>query len=144
MHRKAQRQHVRGHAGNTSGGAAAGRDRQAENQIRGAREAMQEDGRRRGYDLREAGPHAVRDGAELTNNRPFEIDRVAQEAAVGLRHGMTAEADRLGPIGQMLAPILPIARELLGRPISGIFVQQNGEGAGNAPSCAPCPLLSWV
>src|SRR5258707_2896368 len=75
-----QRQHVRDHAGSASQHVAAGRDGEAKNQILCAGQAMQEDRRRRTYDLSYACAGAVCDRAQIVRTPMRQVGSIAQEA----------------------------------------------------------------
>ena len=131
---KSQRQDIGHHAGRGARGAAAGRDRQAEHDVRRAGHAMQVNGGGGGEEMRKAGAHPVR--------RPFEFLRLstrhecrAADEAVELAGPRTAQACPFRTIGQAIAPVLPVACELLGGAVAGLLVQDGGERTERAPQC---------
>src|SRR2546425_4302673 len=89
---------------------------------------MQKDCRRCTDDLGQTRSGALCDRAEIVHARLLQIGSMAQEA-VGLGRRTATEADRLGPVGQIVGPVLPVSRELFGPAIRGILVQQISEGA---------------
>src|SRR5262249_16580301 len=99
-----------------------------ENQILCAREAMQEDRRRRAYDLSYACAGAACDRAQIVHAPLWQVGGIAQETA-GVARRAAPEGDRVRPGGQIIDQISPVLRELFGRTIAGVLFQQDGQRA---------------
>src|SRR5262249_5200912 len=101
---------------------------EAENQILCACEAMQEDRRRRTYDLSYACAGAVCDRAQIVRTSMWQVGGIAQETA-GVARRAATKGDLLRPVGQIVDPISPVLRKLFGRTINGVLFQQDGQRA---------------
>ena len=132
--RQPQRQHVRYHAGRVACGAAAGRDRQPEYDVFFTRHAVQVDCSGGGEEMRQTGACPVRSPFEFFLLCAGHECRTAEEA-IELPSPRTAQAHPLRTISQMVEPVLPIARKLLGRAIIDIRLEHFGEGTERAPQC---------
>src|SRR5262249_28803138 len=107
---------------------ATGCDGETENQILCACEAMQEDRRRRTYDLSYACTGAVCDRAQIVRTPMWEVGGISQETAAIARRAAT-EGGRLRPVRQIVDPISPVLRELFARTINGVLFQQDSQRA---------------
>ena len=128
MHRKSQRQHVGGHAGDAARDRATRCNRRPDDDIVGAGEPMQEDRRGRKHDAGKVCSAASCQCSQCFFACARQIRRHAQDVRRLLRR-MRAEREAagFGAGGERLVPIVSVASELSGRAIGGVLVEQRRE-----------------
>src|SRR5262249_4276147 len=103
-----------------------GCDGEAENQILCAREAMQEDRRRRTYDLSYAWAGAACDRAQIVRTPLWQVGGVSPGTA-GVAVRRARRGGRFVRGSPIVDPISPVLRELFGRTIAGVLFQQDSQ-----------------